>query len=162
VPSLFFKRASKRPDAQGSMRSRSTFGRDLRGAAPKTLGPKGPMEIWPKGPCDAAVVRVVVSAHKRPSHPSSVVASDALTTSATESRLYSRKSAGGQVDLELKLALDPIADRKQLDHLQTEAATSTARVLPFLAALGYDVFNPAEVVPEFTADFHGKKCEKVD
>ena len=66
------------------------------------------------------------------------------------------------MDLELKLALDPIADRKQLDHLQTEAATSTARVLPFLAALGYDVFNPAEVVPEFTADFHGKKCEKVD
>lgn len=68
------------------------------------------------------------------------------------------------MDLELKLALDPIADRarKQLDHLQTEAATSTALVLPFLAALGYDVFNPAEIVPEFTADFGGKKGEKVD
>jgi len=68
------------------------------------------------------------------------------------------------MDLELKLALDPIADRarKQLDYLQTEAATSTALVLPFLAALGYDVFNPAEVVPEFTADFGGKKGEKVD
>lgn len=68
------------------------------------------------------------------------------------------------MDLELKLALDPIADRarKQLDHLQTEAATSTALVLPFLAALGYDVFDPTEIVPEFSADFGGKKGEKVD
>lgn len=68
------------------------------------------------------------------------------------------------MDLELKLALDPIADRarKQLDHLQTEAATSTALVLPFLTALGYNVFDPTEVVPEFSADFGNKKGEKVD
>lgn len=68
------------------------------------------------------------------------------------------------MDLELKLALDPIADRarKQLDHLQTEAATSTALVLPFLNALGYNVFDPTEVVPEFSADFGQKKGEKVD
>lgn len=68
------------------------------------------------------------------------------------------------MDLELKLALDPLAERakKQLDHLQTEAATSTALVLPFLSALGYDVFDPREIVPEFTADFGGKKGEKVD
>ena len=38
----------------------------------------------------------------------------------------------------------------------------TSVVLPFLQALGYDVFNPAEVVPEFTADTIGKKGEKVD
>jgi len=64
--------------------------------------------------------------------------------------------------LELKLALDPIAERarKQLDHLQTEAATSTALVLPFLAALGYDVFDPQEVVPEFSADFGGKRARR--
>lgn len=43
MPSLFFKRASKRPDAQGSMRSRSTFGRDLRGAAPVSFS--SPPEI---------------------------------------------------------------------------------------------------------------------
>lgn len=68
------------------------------------------------------------------------------------------------MDLEFKLALDPLAERarKQLDHLQTEAATSTALVLPFLSALGYDVFDPREIVPEFTADFGGKKGEKVD
>ncbi len=44
----------------------------------------------------------------------------------------------------------------------TEEAVKTSVVLPFLAALGYDVFSPSEVVPEFTADAVGKKGEKVD
>ena len=35
------------------------------------------------------------------------------------------------------------------DSLKTEEATKNALVMPFIAALGYDVFNPAEVVPEF-------------
>lgn len=43
-----------------------------------------------------------------------------------------------------------------------EEATKTAVVMPFLAALGYDIFNPAEVQPEFTADVGTKKGEKVD
>ena len=34
--------------------------------------------------------------------------------------------------------------------------------MPFIQALGYDVFNPAEVIPEFTADVGIKKGEKVD
>lgn len=51
---------------------------------------------------------------------------------------------------------------KQLEHIQTEEATKNALVLPFLAALGYDVFNPLEVLPEFTADIGLKKGEKVD
>lgn len=49
-----------------------------------------------------------------------------------------------------------------LGHLATEEATKTALVLPFLSALGYDVFNPTEVIPEFTADVGVKKGEKVD
>ncbi len=44
----------------------------------------------------------------------------------------------------------------------TEEAVKTAIVLPFLSALDYDVFNPGEVIPEFTADAVGKKGEKVD
>jgi hypothetical protein len=44
----------------------------------------------------------------------------------------------------------------------TEEAVKTAVVLPFLRALGYDVFDPFEVIPEFTADAVGKKGEKVD
>jgi len=50
----------------------------------------------------------------------------------------------------------------QLEHLQTEEATKNALVMPFIAALGYDVFNPLEVVPEYTADVGIKKGEKVD
>lgn len=51
---------------------------------------------------------------------------------------------------------------KQLPHCGTEEATKNALVLPFISALGYDVFNPTEVLPEFTADIGLKKGEKVD
>jgi hypothetical protein len=46
--------------------------------------------------------------------------------------------------------------------LETEEATKNALVMPFIAALGYDVFDPSEVVPEFVADVGIKKGEKVD
>lgn len=46
--------------------------------------------------------------------------------------------------------------------LQTEEATKNALIMPFIQALGYDVFNPLEVVPEFTTDHGVKKGEKVD
>ncbi len=49
-----------------------------------------------------------------------------------------------------------------IGKLATEEATKNALVMPFIAALGYDVFNPVEVVPEFTADVAMKKGEKVD
>jgi len=48
------------------------------------------------------------------------------------------------------------------DSIQTEEATKNAFTMPFIAALGYDVFNPMEVVPEFVADLGIKKGEKVD
>ena len=48
------------------------------------------------------------------------------------------------------------------DSLQTEEATKNALIMPFLSALGYDVFNPLEVVPEYIADSRLKKDEKVD
>lgn len=49
-----------------------------------------------------------------------------------------------------------------LDDLGTEEATKNALIMPFIAALGYDVFNPKEVIPEFVADHGTKKGEKVD
>ena len=56
--------------------------------------------------------------------------------------------------------------RKINEHgasLTTEEATKTAVILPFIAqVLGYDVFDPSEVLPEFTADIGTKKGEKVD
>ena len=51
---------------------------------------------------------------------------------------------------------------KQLGHLKTEEATKNALVMPFINALGYNVFDPTEVVPEFSADVGVKKGEKVD
>ncbi len=47
-------------------------------------------------------------------------------------------------------------------QLQTEEATKNALVMPFINALGYNVFDPSEVVPEFVADVGVKKGEKVD
>src|SRR3954465_5749281 len=55
--------------------------------------------------------------------------------------------------------------KRTLEHrevLLTEEAAKTALVMPFLQALGYNVFNPSEVVPEFTCDVGTKKGEKVD
>ncbi len=49
------------------------------------------------------------------------------------------------------------------DSIQTEEATKNAFIMPFLGnILGYDVFDPTEVVPEYTADIASKKGEKVD
>lgn len=49
------------------------------------------------------------------------------------------------------------------NNLSNEEATKTALVLPFLSQiLGFDVFDPTEVQPEFTADVGVKKGEKVD
>ena len=43
--------------------------------------------------------------------------------------------------------------RQQRDSIETEEATKNAFIMPFISSiLGYDVFNPLEVVPEFTAD----------
>jgi hypothetical protein len=51
---------------------------------------------------------------------------------------------------------------KTKDVVLTEEAVKTSYVLPFLQALGYDVFDPHEVVPEYIADLGIKKGEKVD
>lgn len=61
-------------------------------------------------------------------------------------------------------SLRAIAERvkSHSSTMATEEAVKTAVVLPFLRSLGYDVFDPSEVVPEFTADAVGKKGEKVD
>ncbi len=53
--------------------------------------------------------------------------------------------------------------QNQREAILTEEATKNAFVMPFISTiLGYDVFNPLEVVPEFTADVGVKRGEKVD
>lgn len=48
------------------------------------------------------------------------------------------------------------------ENIKTEEATKTALVMPFIQMLGYNVFDPTEVCPEFIADVGIKKGEKVD
>ncbi|AYN28435.1 MULTISPECIES: type I restriction endonuclease [Buttiauxella] len=53
--------------------------------------------------------------------------------------------------------------KQQATAIQTEEATKTAFVMPFIHnVLGYDVFDPTEVVPEFICDVGTKKGEKID
>lgn len=55
---------------------------------------------------------------------------------------------------------------KRLENLKssitTEEATKTSLIMPFFQILGYDIFNPNEFMPEYTADVGIKKGEKVD
>lgn len=46
------------------------------------------------------------------------------------------------------------------ERCKTEEATKHSLVMPFINLLGYDVFNPLEVVPEFIADIGIKKRRK--
>lgn len=48
------------------------------------------------------------------------------------------------------------------ENITNEEQTKNAFIMPFFQALGYDIFNPLEFVPEFTADVGIKKGEKVD
>lgn len=66
------------------------------------------------------------------------------------------------MDLATKLVELEKRTAQHRELLLTEEAAKTALVMPFLQALGYDVFNPSEVIPEFTADVGIKKGEKVD
>jgi len=66
------------------------------------------------------------------------------------------------MDLATKLA---DLQKRSVEHrevLLTEEAAKNALIMPFIQALGYDVFNPGEVIPEFTADVGTRKGEKVD
>lgn len=55
-----------------------------------------------------------------------------------------------------------IASRAEttIELLQTEEATKNALIMPMIQALGYDVFNPMEVMPELVADIGTKKGGK--
>ncbi len=77
---------------------------------------------------------------------------------------FTNLSATGVYLMEFKDQVKQLGERilKLKDNISTEEATKTALVLPMLQILGYDVFNPLEVVPEFTCDIGIKKGEKID
>ncbi len=67
-------------------------------------------------------------------------------------------------NLDFKDQIKQFSERviKLKDSIHTEEATKNALIMPFLQILGYDVFNPLEVVPEFICDIGIKKGEKID
>ena len=66
--------------------------------------------------------------------------------------------------MDFKDSIKQISERieKLKGNLQTEEATKNALIMPFISMLGYDVFNPLEVLPEMTCDIGTKKGEKID
>ena len=66
--------------------------------------------------------------------------------------------------MDFKDTILQLAERieKHKDSISTEEATKNAFIMPMIAALGYDVFNPFEVVPELDCDLIKKKGEKID
>ncbi len=44
--------------------------------------------------------------------------------------------------------------------LQTEEATKNALVMPFIKILGYDIFDPTEVIPEFLQMLVSRKAKR--
>lgn len=66
--------------------------------------------------------------------------------------------------MDFKDSIKQISERIEnlKDNLQTEEATKTALIMPFINSLGYDVFNPLEVLPEMCCDIGIKKGEKID
>ena len=61
---------------------------------------------------------------------------------------------------QIKILADRVAKLKH--NIKTEEATKNAFIMPFIQSLGYDVFDPTEVVPEYTCDIGTKKGEKID
>lgn len=66
--------------------------------------------------------------------------------------------------MDFKDQIHQLADRiaSMKEQIKTEEATKNAFIMPFIQMLGYDVFNPLEVVPEMDCDIAKKKGEKID
>lgn len=69
-----------------------------------------------------------------------------------------------KISMDFKDEIKRFGDKveKLKTQIQTEEATKNAFIMPFIKVLGYDVFDPFEVMPEFIADIGIKKGEKVD
>ena len=65
---------------------------------------------------------------------------------------------------ELKEAIVKLSDRVNAHrgNICSEEATKNAFIMPFIQLMGYDVFDPCQVMPEYVADVGIKKGEKVD
>jgi predicted type IV restriction endonuclease len=67
-------------------------------------------------------------------------------------------------EMDLIDSLGALAGRleKTLSLIKTEEATKNSMIMPLIQLLGYNVFDPQEVTPEYVSDIGTKKGEKVD
>lgn len=68
-----------------------------------------------------------------------------------------------KVEMDFKDLIIQLSEKiaRQKDNIATEEATKTSFIMPMISALGYDVFNPFEVVPEMDCDLT-KRGDKID
>ena len=66
--------------------------------------------------------------------------------------------------MDFKDTIKQLSERvvKLKNSVLTEEATKNSFIMPFIQILGYDIFNPFEVIPEMTCDIGSKKGEKID
>ena len=66
--------------------------------------------------------------------------------------------------MDFKEKLTTLAERvgRLKEQVNTEEATKMSFILPFISALGYDVYDPTQVTPECVCDYGTKKNEKID
>ena len=65
--------------------------------------------------------------------------------------------------IDFKDSIKLLAERaKRKNELLNKEATKHALILPFIGALGYDVFNPSDVIPDIDFDALKKKGECID
>lgn len=66
--------------------------------------------------------------------------------------------------MDFKEKLTSLAERvgRLKEQVNTEEATKMSFILPFINALGYDVYDPTQVTPESICDYGTKKNEKID
>ena len=61
---------------------------------------------------------------------------------------------------DIQKLISQIIQRK--NYITNEEMTKHSLIIPFIQILGYDIFNPLAIKPEYSADFGKKKGEKVD
>lgn len=130
------------------------------------------LPIGEKTPCVEPVLAVPKTASRPISKPvrAQAVSQSLPATAAIPQKPVApnspapRQSAPFETVMDFSDRLRTIAGRvpSLAPRLLTEEATKNALVMPFIGALGYDVFDPLEVIPEFVADYGVKKGEKVD
>jgi stress response protein SCP2 len=126
-------------------------------------------EAAPTGEAEPALPQTPSRPVSKPVRPPSSMPLVAATPMSNPKKailapIPARSNAPFETVMDFSDRLQTLASRVPVlaSRLLTEEATKNALVMPFIGTLGYDVFDPLEVIPEYIADYGVKKGEKVD